>query len=83
MLQAKQIDLESKLAKIRQDAEDLYNKMMKELKLNLDPLEKARELVRTERGRIQDRHDRTEIELGATESSIQLLNEERQSQIEH
>lgn len=38
-------DLEKWLAKIRQDAEDLYNKMMKELKLNLEPLEKAKELV--------------------------------------
>lgn len=53
--------------------------MMKELKINLEPLEKARDLVKTERERIQLRHDKTSIEIEATESSLNLLSEEKTS----
>lgn len=56
--------------------------MMKELKINLEPLEKARDLVKTERERIQLRHDKTSIEIEATESSLNLLSEEKTSQAE-
>lgn len=57
--------------------------MMLELKKGLEPLEKARDLVQNERERIQDRHDRTAIEIEATKSSLSLLSEEKQSQHEH
>lgn len=76
-LKNKQADLEAKIDKIRQDAEDIHTQEIKKFKEVLRDSEKARDKVEQERIRDSQRLEETEAELQLINKQIETKEKEK------
>lgn len=67
-------ELEKQLAAIKQEAEDVYNRMMMELERNLKPFWEANAKVTQERERLQKRMQKGKIEQETLAESINMVD---------